>query len=159
MVVPKKILNKWLVLVLSTLVHMLAVGLPWTVMPVLFTTTSRELDLSLGQIGLLWSMLPIGAALVALPGGMLGDRLGYIKTIGLGCFVVAIASGLRGLSTNLTTLTIFMLLSGASIAIVFPNVQRIAGVFFPSHRLVRLQVLPSPDSLSAEYLPQRSVLR
>ena len=135
MVVPKKALNKWLVLVLSTLVHMLAVGLPWTVMPVLFTTTSRELDLSLGQIGLLWSMLPIGAALVALPGGMLGDRLGYIKTIGLGCFVVAIASGLRGLSTNLTTLTIFMLLSGASIAIVFPNVQRIAGVFFPAHQV------------------------
>lgn len=135
MVVPKKNLNKWLVLTLVTLVHMLAVGLPWTVMPVLFTAASRELDLSLGQIGLLWSMLPIGSALVALSGGMLGDRLGFTKTIGIGCFVIAIASGLRGLSTDLTTLTLFMLFCGASIALVFPNVQRIAGVFFPSHQV------------------------
>jgi nitrate/nitrite transporter NarK len=135
MVVPKKTLNKWLVLALVTLVHMLAVGLPWTVMPVLFTAASKELDLSLGQIGLLWSMLPIGSALVALSGGMLGDRLGFTKTIGIGCFVIAIASGLRGLSTDLTTLTLFMLFCGASIALVFPNVQRIAGVFFPSHQV------------------------
>jgi nitrate/nitrite transporter NarK len=133
--VPKKTLNKWLVLALVTLVHMLAVGLPWTVMPVLFTAASRELDLSLGQIGLLWSMLAIGAALVALPGGMLGDRLGFVKTIGLGCFAIAITSGFRGLATDLTTLAIFMFLCGASIAIVFPNIQRIAGVFFPGHQV------------------------
>ena len=135
MLVPEKTLNKWLVLVLVTLVHMLAVGLPWTVMPVLFTAASRELDLSLGQIGLLWSMLAIGAALVALPGGMLGDRLGFVRTIGLGCFAIAITSGFRGLATDLTTLAIFMLLCGASIAIVFPNIQRIAGVFFPGHQV------------------------
>ena len=135
MLVPKNTLNKWLVLVLVTLVHMLAVGIPWTVMPVLFTSASEELNLSLGQIGLLWSMLPVGSAFVALPGGMLGDRLGFTKTIGIGCFVIAVASGLRGISTDLTTLTIFMLFCGASIAIVFPNVQRIAGVYFPHHQV------------------------
>ncbi|OGO36729.1 MAG: hypothetical protein A2147_01180 [Chloroflexi bacterium RBG_16_57_8] len=118
-----------------TLVHMLVVGVPWTVMPVLFTATARELDLSLAQIGLLWSMLPVGAAVVALPGGMLGDRLGFVKTISIGCFAVAVTSGLRGMATNLATMTVFMFLCGASVALVFPNLQRIGGVFFPRNQL------------------------
>ncbi len=135
MVVSSKTLNKWLVLVLVTLVHMLVVGIPWTVMPVLFTSAAKELNLSLGQIGLLWSMLPIGAAAFALPGGLLGDRLGFVRTVGIGCFAVALANGLRGVSTNLSTLTIFMFLCGASVALVFPNLQRVSGVFFPRNQL------------------------
>jgi MFS transporter, CP family, cyanate transporter len=135
--VTKRSLNKWLVLTLVVLVHLIAVGIPWTVMPVLFTTASADLNLSLGQIGMLWSMLPIGCALMALPGGMMGDRLGFTKTIGIGCFVVAAANGLRGLSPNLPLLMVTMFLTGASVSLVFPNLQRIPGVFFPP-RLVGL---------------------
>lgn len=121
--------NRWLILALGTLVHMIAVGIPWTVMPVLFTSASEEMHLSLGELGLLWSMMPIGTAVFALPGGLLGDRLGFARTIGLGCLVVAAASVLRGLSTNLVTLSLFMFLSGASIALVFPTLQKTGGMF------------------------------
>jgi len=121
--------NRWLILTLGTLVHTVAVGIPWTVMPVLFTSASEELHLSLGELGLLWSMLVIGSAIFALPGGMLGDRLGFARTVGLSCFVVAACSALRGLSTNLATLTVFMFLSGASIALVFPTLQKTGGMF------------------------------
>jgi nitrate/nitrite transporter NarK len=127
--------NKWHVLVLVTLVHMLVVGVPWTVMPVLFSAVVKELHLSLGQTGLLWSMLPIGAAVVALPGGMLGDRVGFTRAIGIGCIAVALTSGLRGISTNVTMLTVTMFLCGASVALVFPNLQRIGAVFFPRSQL------------------------
>jgi ACS family glucarate transporter-like MFS transporter len=127
----RRTLNKWLVLALVVLVHLIAVGIPWTVMPVLFTAASEDLHLSLAQIGLLWSMLPVGCALMALPGGMIGDRLGFTKAIGIGCFVVAAANALRGLSTGLPMLTITMFLTGASVSLVFPNLQRIPGVFFP----------------------------
>lgn len=127
--------NKWLVLALITLAHMLVVGFPWTVMPVLFTSTAEELNLSIGQIGMLWGMLPVGAALVAVPGGMLGDRLGFVKAVGIGCFAVAIANALRGISGNLVMLMISMFLTGACIALVFPNVQRIAAVFFPKSQV------------------------
>lgn len=125
--------NKWLVLTLVVLVHLIAVGIPWTVMPVLFTAASEDLNLSLAQIGLLWSMLPIGCAISALPGGLIGDRLGFTKAIGIGCFVVAAANGLRGLSADLPMLTVTMFLTGASVSLVFPNLQRIPGVFFPRH--------------------------
>lgn len=125
-------LNKWLVLALSVLVHLIAVGIPWTVMPVLFTAASEDLHLSLAQIGLLWSMLPVGCAIAALFGGMIGDRLGFIKTVGIGCFVVAAANAFRGFSTSLPLLTISMFLTGASVTLVFPNLQRMPGVFFPA---------------------------
>ncbi len=128
-------LNKWLVLTLVFVVHMFAIGIPWTVMPVLFSTAAGELGLSLAEIGLLWSMLPVGAALVAVPGGMLGDRIGFTKSIGIGCLAVAIANGLRGLSGNLSILTISMFLTGASVALIFPNLQRIAALFFPRRQL------------------------
>lgn len=121
--------NRWLILALGTVVHIVAVGIPWTVMPVLFTSASEELHLSLGELGLLWSMMPIGTAIFALPGGLLGDRLGFARTIGVACFVVAAASVLRGLATNLATLSLFMFLSGASIALVFPTLQKTGGMF------------------------------
>jgi MFS transporter, CP family, cyanate transporter len=130
-VVQGRTLNKWMLLVLVTLIHLIVVGIPWTVMPVLFTATSADLNLSLGEIGLLWSMLPVGCALTALFGGLLGDRLGFAKTIGIGCFVVAATNGLRGISPNLPILTLAMFLTGAAESLVFPNLQRIPGVFFP----------------------------
>jgi len=104
-------------------------------MPVLFTAASADMNLSLAQIGLLWSMMPVGCAISALPGGLIGDRLGFTKAIGIGCFAVALANGLRGLSTGLPMLTVTMFLTGASVSLVFPNLQRIPGVFFP-RRLV-----------------------
>jgi cyanate permease len=122
-------------LALVTLAHMLVVGVPWTVMPVLFTAAADELHLSISQIGLLWSMLPIGAAAIAVPGGMLGDRLGFVRTIGIGCFAIAAANALRGLATGLPTLTLSMFLCGAAIALVFPNLQRVSGIFFPRRQL------------------------
>ncbi len=130
-------MNKWGILCLIVLVHLIAVGVPWTVMPVLFTAASRDLNLSLGQIGMLWSMLPVGCALTALLGGLIGDRLGFVRTIAIGCFVVAAANAFRGLSVNLPLLTISMFLTGAAVSLVFPNLQRMPGVFFPP-RLVGL---------------------
>ena len=125
---------------------MVVVGVPWTVMPVLFSTTAAELHLSLAQIGLLWSMLPIGAAVVAVPGGMLGDRLGFVNTIGIGCLAVAAANALRGLATGLPALTLFMFLCGGAIALVFPNLQRVSGVFFPKDSSDWPRAFRFPDS-------------
>jgi nitrate/nitrite transporter NarK len=132
---PGRSMNPWLLVALAGLVHLIAVGIPWTVMPVLFTSASTDLHLSLGQIGMLWSMLPVGTALAALFGGMIGDRIGFTRTIGIGCFVVALANGLRGLSTGLPMLTLTMFLTGVAVSFVFPNLQRLPGAFFPRRQV------------------------
>jgi MFS transporter, CP family, cyanate transporter len=127
--------NKWAILALVTFVNMLVIGFPWTVMPVLFSTAGEELHLSLGQLGALWSMLPIGCASVALLGGMMGDRIGFTRAVGIGCFAVAVANFLRGISPNFAMLGVSMFLCGGTVALIFPNLQRMGSIFFTPREL------------------------
>ena len=122
--------NKWFMLMLITLINLLVVGVIWTVLPVLFSNVANDLDLNLAQIGLIWSMLPVGFVLFALPGGSLGDRFGFRKVIGLGCFIVAIANAMVGISPNFISFLIFTLICGVSLSTVFPNLVKAMGLFF-----------------------------
>jgi len=123
--------NKWLVVLMANLVFIGVVGMPFTAMPVLFSSVTRELQLSLAYVGMIWGALPLGMALCSILGGLLGDRFDLRKVIGFGSFVIALASGLRGVSGGPVTLIIFMFLSGAALSIVIPNLPKIVGLFFP----------------------------
>jgi len=116
---------------MANLVFIGVVGMPFTAMPVLFSSVTRELQLSLAYVGMIWGALPLGMALCSILGGLLGDRFDLRKVIGFGSFVIALASGLRGVSGGPVTLIIFMFLSGAALSIVIPNLPKIVGLFFP----------------------------
>ena len=127
--------NKWFVLIMTTLVFIGAVGIPFTAMPVLFSSVTRELRLTLAEVGMIWGALPLGTALSSIPGGMLGDRFGFRKVIGIGCFIIALTNGLRGICVDPVTLTISMFLCGASIGAVIPSMLKVASLFFPPRQL------------------------
>ena len=131
MTVKGKAPNKWFVVLMANLVFIGVVGMPFTAMPVLFSSVTRELQLSLAYVGMIWGALPLGMALCSILGGLLGDRFDLRKVIGFGSFVIALASGLRGVSGGPVTLIIFMFLSGAALSIVIPNLPKIVGLFFP----------------------------
>lgn len=123
--------NKWLVVLMANLVFIGVVGMPFTAMPVLFSSVTRELQLTLAHVGMIWGALPLGMALCSLLGGLLGDRFDIRKVIGIGSFIIALTSGLRGTSGDPVTLIIFMFLCGAALSIVIPNLPKIVGLFFP----------------------------
>ncbi len=123
--------NKWLVVLMANLVFIGVVGMPFTAMPVLFSSVTRELQLTLAHVGMVWGALPLGVALCSILGGLLGDRFDLRKVIGIGSFVIALTSGLRGTSGDPVTLIIFMFLCGAALSIVIPNLPKIVGLFFP----------------------------
>jgi len=127
--------NKWFVLVIATLILIGAVGIPFSAMPVLFSQVIQDLQLTLSQIGMIWGVLPLGAAIAAIPGGLLGDRFDTRKMIGIGCFVIAIISGLRGVSGNYATLIVFMFLCGITITAVIPSFTKVVSLFFPPRQL------------------------
>jgi len=127
--------NKWLVLAMMTLSQAGAIALPQTVMPVLFTSVTKEIDLTLAQIGMIWGALPLGLALFSLPCGLLGDRFGVRKVIGIGCFFVALTNAFRGMSGDFVTLAISMFLCGASIGAVLSNLPKLASLYFPPRQL------------------------
>ena len=123
--------NKWFLVLMANLVFIGVVGMPFTAMPVLFSSVTHELRLSLAHVGMIWGALPLGVALFSILGGLLGDRFDLRKVIGIGSFVIALASGLRGTSSGPVTLIIFMFLCGAALSIVIPNLPKIVGLFFP----------------------------
>lgn len=127
--------SKWLVVLMANLVLIGAVGMPFTAMPVLFSSVTRELQLTLAHVGMIWGALPLGLALFSILGGLLGDRFDLRKVIGIGCFAIAIANGLRSVSGDPVTLIIFMFLCGASLSIVIPNLPKIVGLFFPPRQM------------------------
>jgi len=127
--------NKWLVVLMVNVIFIGAVGIPFTAMPVLFSSVKRELQLTLAHVGMIWGALPLGVALFSILGGLLGDRFDLRKVIGIGCFAIAIANGLRGFSGDPATLVISMFLCGASLSIVIPNLPKIIGLFFPPRQL------------------------
>lgn len=127
--------NKWFIVLMANLVFIGAVGMPFTAMPVLFSSVTRELRLTLAHVGMIWGALPLGVALCSILGGLLGDRFDLRKVIGIGCFGIALTSGLRGACGDPVTLTILMFLCGASLGIVIPNLPKIVGLFFPPRQL------------------------
>jgi len=127
--------NKWFVLAIANLILIGAVGIPFSAMPVLFSSITRDLHLTLAQIGMIWGVLPLGGVFAAIPGGLLGDRFDTRKMIGIGCFVIAIISGLRGISGNFVTLIVFMFLCGIAITAVIPNFTKVVSLLFPPRQL------------------------
>ncbi len=120
---------------MAALTHTFVVAMPMMSMPVLFKEISEDLDLSLVQIGTVWSMIPLAGMFVVLLGGLLGDRFGVKRTLSTICFLAGLAGALRGLSDNFTSLAVTMFLFGLLNASTPINVHKVAGIWFPGRRL------------------------
>ena len=126
---------RWYILTLAALTHTFVVAMPMMSMPVLFNEISKDLDLSLVQIGMVWSMIPLAGMFVVLIGGLLGDRFGVKRTLSTICFLAGLAGALRGLSDNFTSLAVTMFLFGLLNASTPINVHKVAGIWFPGRQL------------------------
>lgn len=131
----KHTLNKWSILILNTAVFLGIVGIPYTAMPVFFSSIITELSLTLLQIGVIWGFFFLGMAFGSFLGGLAGDRFGLYKVIGILCFAVALTNGLRALSADYISLTISMSLCGFAIGAAIPNVNRTPGLYFSPDQL------------------------
>ena len=90
-------------LALAAATHTFAAAMPASCMPALFAEISADLNLSIVQIGVVWGMLGLAGVFVSLPGGILGDRFGVNRVLGLLCIFGGIAGASRGISSNFRT--------------------------------------------------------
>ena len=98
----KKIEYKWYILLLSCLTIFFGTGLQRYTLPVLFDEISKDLNLSLLQIGTIWGMDPLGGVFVSLFIGMLLDKFGIKRSVVTIAMLVGITGMLRGfLQTSL----------------------------------------------------------
>ena len=125
----------WYLLALGGLTAALGVAMPTMAMPVLFAEIAGDLGLTIVQIGAVWGTVSLAGMFVSLLGGSLGDRFGARRTLTIACLGLGIAGALRGLSSNLATLTLTVFAAGLFSGIVPMNLHKVCGVWFSGKRL------------------------
>jgi MFS family permease len=125
----------WYIIALGSLTHVFVAAMPITCMSVLFPEIGFELGFTQAQQGYVWSLLPLGGILVALPGGMLGDRFGVKRVLIIGCVLAGLTGALRGISGDFTTLAVTSFIFGIFVAVVPLNVHKLASIWAPSKRV------------------------
>ena len=126
---------RWYALALAALTFTFVVAIPTMCMPVLFDEIAGDLDLNLIQIGAVWGMVGLAGVFVVLIGGLLGDRFGIKRILGIGCILAGAAGALRGLSGDFTTLSATLFLFGLLTASIPPIVHKTCGIWFAGRQL------------------------
>jgi MFS family permease len=125
----------WYLLALSAATSTFVSAIPFACMPVLFPEISRDLGLSLVQIGTVWGIASLAGVFVSLAGGIIGDRFGLKWVLGVSCLLVGLTGALRGLSTSFVMLTTIVFLNGIVRAIIPINVTKTIAVWFEGRNL------------------------
>ena len=120
---------------LSALLTALAVTMPEMCMPVLFKEISEELRLNLVQIGTVWGIVPLGSVVFLFVGGVLCDRFGVKRAMGVACLLAGAAGAMRGLSGGFTSLVAFSFLFGIVASIIPVGVMKACRIWFTSRQL------------------------
>jgi MFS family permease len=123
------------VLGLSTSLSALVVVMPEMCMPVLFEEIAEELNLNLVQIGTVWGIVPLGSVAFLLVGGVLCDRFGLKRTMGLACLLAGVAGAMRGLSSGFGSLVAISFLFGILASLIPIGVLKSCRIWFPSRQL------------------------
>ncbi len=126
---------RWYLLALSTATSTFVTAIPFACMPVLFPEISKDLGLSLVEIGTVWGIVSLAGVFVSLAGGIIGDRFGMKSVLGIACLLVGITGALRGLSTSFVMLTTIVFLHGIVRAIIPINVTKSIAVWFGGRNL------------------------
>jgi CP family cyanate transporter-like MFS transporter len=108
---------------------------PMLCVPPIMHIIKEELLLSHAQAGLVFSVPLIALAAFALPSGALADRVGIRKAAGIGVIVIIVGSLLRANSTSFSTLLVFTLIYGAGLGLVYPNLPKLVGRWFPREKI------------------------
>ena len=107
---------------------LLAFGMfmPLIVVPPIEDVLGKEFAIAHAQTALLYSLPVAMLALVAIPSGFLGDRIGLKKVLGIGAVVMTVGSALRGVTNSYPVALAFTLVYGLGLGLCFPNVPKLA---------------------------------
>ena len=91
----------------------------------LFTHTQTSL-LFIGPVLML--------AVLAIPGGIIADRIGVKKAAGIGAIIVAVGTILRGTATDSSTLLVFTFIYGLGFGLSVPNLPKLVSAWVPQEK-------------------------
>ena len=94
--------------------------------PPMETILSANLHISHFQTSLLFSAPILMIVLVAIPAGIIADRIGLKRAIGIGAIIACIGAVFRGTASTYSGLLIFSLIFGFGMGFTFANLPKLA---------------------------------
>jgi len=128
---PQSANYRWYILTVATLTFTFVMAIPAMSLPVLFDEISKEMNLSLVQIGWIWGIGSLMGIAVGLVGGAISDRFGARRMLAVSCLIVGIFGAARGFAWNFNSLAVAMFLLGFAQSAIPMNVHKTCGVWFP----------------------------
>ncbi len=96
------------------------------VTPPLETILSADLLITHFQTSLLFTSPILMIALVAIPAGIIADKIGLKRAIGIGAIIACIGAVIKGTSSSYSTLLIFSIIFGLGMGFTFANLPKLA---------------------------------
>ena len=96
------------------------------VTPPLETLLSADLFITHFQTSLLFTTPILIIALVAIPAGIIADKIGLKRAIGIGAIIACIGAVLRGTASTYSSLLIFSIIFGLGMGFTFANLPKLA---------------------------------
>jgi len=127
--------SRWYVLTLATITFA-SFAMQQICMTVLFKEISEELGLSLVEIGLVWGIPALAGLFVFFIGGLLSDRYGARRVIGIACLLAGLAGALRGITVDFPSLLLFTFFMGLAGGIIPSSIFKTTATWFSGRPLV-----------------------
>ena len=111
-----------------------AMYIPMFCVPPMEHILKAELLLTHAQTSLLYSIPIMMIAAVAIPAGIIADRIGVRKAAGIGAIMIAVGSILRGTATNPSSLLAFTFIYGVGLGWSWPNLPKLVSAWVPREK-------------------------
>ncbi|MBI4310281.1 MAG: MFS transporter, partial [Chloroflexi bacterium] len=131
--VPSQSRQRWLMLGLVWMLYA-SFGITTGSMPPLVQPIVDELGISYSQMGLIMGAWQLVYIVTAYPLGLLVDRLGVRKSLGIGVLVILASLILRGLAVNFATLFLAVALFGVGGPIVSIGAPKVVAQWFQGNQ-------------------------
>jgi cyanate permease len=128
--------HRWYVLILASFTFTFTVAMQQICMTVLFKEIAADLGLNLVQVGIIWGMPAFAGLLFVFTGGLLTDRFGAIRVMGIACIVSGILGAFRGTTDSFLSLAIVTFFFGLSMWVLPTSVFKVNATWFSGRRLV-----------------------
>ena len=94
----------------------------------------QELFLTHAQTSLLFTAPMLMIVAVAIPAGIIADRIGARKAAGIGVIIIAVGAILRGTATDASSLLAFTFIYGVGLGWLFPNLLKLVSTWAPREK-------------------------
>jgi len=112
-----------------------AMYIPMFCVPPMEHILKEELLLTHAQTSLLYSIPILMVGVIAIPAGLISDRIGVRKAAGIGAIMIAVGSILRSTATDFSSLLAFTFIYGAGLGWSWPNLPKLVSCWVPREKV------------------------